>query len=48
MRDRSPLVQEGLGAVLSEARTSAPGPTQSFLERWKGKTARTLPSFLPA
>lgn len=38
MRDRSPLVQEALAALLREAQASDEPMTREFLERWRGKT----------
>jgi hypothetical protein len=37
MRDPSPVVQEGVGALLREARAVDPAATGQFLERWRGK-----------
>jgi len=38
MRDRAPLVQEAVGAVLREASGSDPVLTRDFLDRWQGKS----------
>lgn len=37
MRDPSPAVQEGVGALLREARAVDPAAAREFLSRWRGK-----------
>ncbi len=48
MRDRSPEVQEAVGAVLAEAWLSDRSLTRRFLDRWSGKSAPGLAPLLPA